>query len=150
MARACGSYPQCRWFKSNYRYHRAPNRGRISGPMVKRLRHRPFTAVTRVRVPFGSPAKPAIRVLRIAVLFSLLLFSVHIFLPVFLQPAATCEKIRQGHMRKSNILIKITKPRVYLRLTNRRPQNAAAVIFLLDNSSMFGYNVLARSRNDAA
>jgi glutamine synthetase adenylyltransferase len=83
-------------------------------------------------------------------LFSLLLFSVHIFLPVFLQPAATCEKIRQGHMRKSNILIKITKPRVYLRLTNRRPQNAAAVIFLLDNSSMFGYNVLARSRNDAA
>ena len=26
-----------------------------SGPMVKRLRHRPFTAVTRVRFPFGSP-----------------------------------------------------------------------------------------------
>ena len=25
------------------------------GPMVKRLRHRPFTAVTRVRVPVGSP-----------------------------------------------------------------------------------------------
>ena len=25
--------------------------------MVKRLRHRPFTAVTRVRVPVGSPAK---------------------------------------------------------------------------------------------
>ena len=27
------------------------------GPMVKRLRHRPFTAVTRVRVPVGSPFK---------------------------------------------------------------------------------------------
>ena len=25
--------------------------------MVKRLRHRPFTAVTRVRVPVGSPQK---------------------------------------------------------------------------------------------
>ena len=24
------------------------------GPMVKRLRHRPFTAVTRVRFPLGS------------------------------------------------------------------------------------------------
>ena len=24
------------------------------GPMVKRLRHRPFTAITRVRVPVGS------------------------------------------------------------------------------------------------
>ncbi len=28
-----------------------------SGPMVKRLRHRPFTAVTRVRFPFGSPSR---------------------------------------------------------------------------------------------
>ena len=27
----------------------------IHGSMVKRLRHRPFTAVTRVRVPYGSP-----------------------------------------------------------------------------------------------
>src|SRR5699024_2750166 len=26
----------------------------IYGPLVKRLRHRPFTAVTRVRVPYGS------------------------------------------------------------------------------------------------
>ena len=25
------------------------------GPLVKWLRHRPFTAVTRVRVPYGSP-----------------------------------------------------------------------------------------------
>ena len=55
MARACGSYPQCRWFKSDYRYHRSSNRRSNSGPMVKRLRHRPFTAVTRVRFPFGSP-----------------------------------------------------------------------------------------------
>ena len=34
---------------------RASSRGRNCGPMVKRLRHRPFTAVTRVRFPFGSP-----------------------------------------------------------------------------------------------
>ena len=27
----------------------------ISGPLVKRLRHRPFTAVSRVRFPDGSP-----------------------------------------------------------------------------------------------
>jgi hypothetical protein len=27
----------------------------IDGPLVKRLRHRPFTAVTRVRIPYGSP-----------------------------------------------------------------------------------------------
>ena len=26
----------------------------FNGPLVKRLRHRPFTAVTRVRVPYGS------------------------------------------------------------------------------------------------
>jgi hypothetical protein len=26
----------------------------IIGPLVKRLRHRPFTAVTRVRFPYGS------------------------------------------------------------------------------------------------
>ena len=55
LARACGSYPQCRWFDSNYRYHGAPNQERVHGPMVKRLRHRPFTAVSRVRFPFGSP-----------------------------------------------------------------------------------------------
>ena len=48
LARACGSYPQCRWFESNCRYHKAARWS--SG-----LRHRPFTAVTRVRFPFGSP-----------------------------------------------------------------------------------------------
>ena len=26
----------------------------LPGPLVKRLRHRPFTAVTRVRIPYGS------------------------------------------------------------------------------------------------
>jgi hypothetical protein len=26
----------------------------LHGPLVKRLRHRPFTAVTRVRIPYGS------------------------------------------------------------------------------------------------
>ena len=47
LARACGSYPQCPRFKSTYRYH--------YGPLVKWLRHRPFTAVTWVRFPYGSP-----------------------------------------------------------------------------------------------
>ncbi len=27
----------------------------LNGPLVKRLRHRPFTAITGVRVPYGSP-----------------------------------------------------------------------------------------------
>ena len=62
LARACGSYPQCRWFKSDYRYQVAsegPCRGSHSvsfyGALVKRLRHGPFTAVTRVRLSYGSP-----------------------------------------------------------------------------------------------
>ena len=36
---------------SNYSYL---NSFQIYGPLVKRLRHRPFTAVTRVRFPYGS------------------------------------------------------------------------------------------------
>ena len=48
LARAIGSYPIGRGFKSNFRYH---------GPLVKRLRHRPFTAVTGVRFPLGSPER---------------------------------------------------------------------------------------------
>ena len=47
LARAFGSYPKCRWFESIRRYQ--------YGPVVKRLRHRPFTAVTRVRFSSGSP-----------------------------------------------------------------------------------------------
>ena len=49
LARALGSYPTGRWFKSDFRYH--------AGPLVKRLRHGPFTAVTWVRFPYGSPKK---------------------------------------------------------------------------------------------
>ena len=49
LARAPGSYPVGRRFKSHFRYH--------NGPLVKRLRHRPFTAVTWVRFPYGSPKK---------------------------------------------------------------------------------------------
>ena len=48
MARAIGSYPIGHGFKSNSRYH---------GPLVKRSRHRPFTAVTGVRFSHGSPKK---------------------------------------------------------------------------------------------
>ena len=56
MARALGSYPGCHRFKSSRRYH---SRGALPlrhlGPLVKWLRHRPFTAVTWVRIPYGSP-----------------------------------------------------------------------------------------------
>ena len=66
MARACGSYPQCHRFESSRRYHRPVRRGSVSpvipsankdGPLVKRLRHGPFTAVTWVRFPYGSPCR---------------------------------------------------------------------------------------------
>ena len=53
MARARGSYPRCPRFKSRCRYHAADVLQH--GPLVKWLRHRPFTAVTRVRVSYGSP-----------------------------------------------------------------------------------------------
>ena len=54
LARALGSYPGCRWFKSDCRYH-------FYGPLVKRLRHRPFTAESWVRFPYGSPQNLAER-----------------------------------------------------------------------------------------
>ena len=38
----------------------------LPGPLVKRLRHRPFTAVTWVRFPYGSPNKKS-RCLRIGI-----------------------------------------------------------------------------------
>ena len=70
MARALGSYPSCHRFESSRRYHPeeaalAASSGPalisahlgIRGPVVKRLRHRPFTAVTRVRFPSGSPIR---------------------------------------------------------------------------------------------
>ena len=75
MVIAIGSSPIGRRFEPHRRYQRTlpnaakrkPLRGNAVfirrlraaryGPMVKRLRHRPFTAVTRVRVPVGSPNK---------------------------------------------------------------------------------------------
>ena len=51
LARAIGSYPIGHGFKSSFRYH--------FGPLVKRLRHGPFTAVTWVRFPYGSPKNTA-------------------------------------------------------------------------------------------
>ena len=63
MARARGSYPRCHWFKSSCRYHLQsrifPIPYMTDGPVVKRLRLRPFTAATRVRVPSGSPPTPS-------------------------------------------------------------------------------------------
>ena len=53
LARATGSYPVGHRFKSGLRYH--------FGPLVKRLRHRPFTAVTAVRFCYGSPKIDKIR-----------------------------------------------------------------------------------------
>ena len=57
LARASGSYPAGRWFKSDIRYHQnamGVTRFRcvlLYGALVKRLRHGPFTAVTGVRFP---------------------------------------------------------------------------------------------------
>ena len=50
LARACGSYPQCQQFKSVRRYHKFNKALWSSG-----LRHHPFTVVSRVRFPAGSP-----------------------------------------------------------------------------------------------
>ena len=55
MARAFGSYPKCHRFESSRRYHGLF--GPALGALVKRLRHRPFTAVTRVRFPYASPRR---------------------------------------------------------------------------------------------
>ncbi len=61
LARATGSYPVGQRFKSTRRYHVGRDRVPPPGPVVKRLRHRPFTAVTRVRFPSGSPKKEALQ-----------------------------------------------------------------------------------------
>ncbi len=59
LARAFGSYPKCHRFESSYRYHSLePHREvrlDLSGLFVKWLRHRPFTAGSRVRIPYRSP-----------------------------------------------------------------------------------------------
>ena len=78
MARAFGSYPNCRWFDSDRRYqlpgkadvpsavHRPA--GQVSsiryGPMVKRSRHGPFKAVTGVRFSLGSPQTKRVGICR--------------------------------------------------------------------------------------
>ena len=69
MARALGSYPSCPRFESRCRYHIPKGGGpaalgeptrrstpQRNGALVKRLRHRPFTAVIRVRFPYASPS----------------------------------------------------------------------------------------------
>ena len=50
LARAIGSYPAGHKFKSYCRYHKY-------GPIVKRLRHHPFTVKSAVRIRLGSPLK---------------------------------------------------------------------------------------------
>ena len=66
LARVLGSYPIGRRFESHCRYqinkpyllrwfNKRTFEPLIYGPVVKRLRHRPFTAVTRVRFSSGSP-----------------------------------------------------------------------------------------------
>ena len=60
LARAFGSYPKCRWFNPFAATIVKTLLWQIlyrSGPLVKRLRHRPFTAVSRVRFSHGSPVK---------------------------------------------------------------------------------------------
>ena len=68
LARVLGSYPIGRRFESHCRYqinnsylprcfYKRAFEPLIYGPVVKRLRHRPFTAVTRVRFSSGSPQR---------------------------------------------------------------------------------------------
>src|SRR5699024_7016475 len=47
--KSCRPQPRSRGFESLALRHPS-----IYGPLVKWLRHRPFTAVTRVRIPYGS------------------------------------------------------------------------------------------------
>ena len=70
MARASGSYPEGHRFKSRCRYQTGNGFIPSYGPVVKRSRHRPFTAVTRVRFSSGSP-KTTVRQSR-AVVFLIL------------------------------------------------------------------------------
>ena len=58
LARVLGSYPIGRWFKSYCRYQvgaLSQDCDNAFGPLVKRLRHRPFTAESWVQFPYGSP-----------------------------------------------------------------------------------------------
>ncbi len=52
-------YNKIRWFEKSiveiFKATSILNYIHCTGPLVKRLRHRPFTAVTRVRIPYGSP-----------------------------------------------------------------------------------------------
>ena len=50
--------------------------------MVKRLRHRPFTAVTRVRFPVGSPVSLVIMWLRDFCIFGRIKFKKISYTPV--------------------------------------------------------------------
>ena len=60
---SCPSWPKEHDWKSCIRHKRIKGSNPllsaigfiIFGPLVKWLRHRPFTAVTRVRIPYGSP-----------------------------------------------------------------------------------------------
>ena len=72
LARVLGSYPIGRRFESHCRYqinkpyllrwfYKRAFEPLIYGPVVKRLRHRPFTAVTRVRFSYGSPEKSIVK-----------------------------------------------------------------------------------------
>ena len=45
-------------------------RSPLPGPLVKRLRHRPFTAVTWVRFPYGSPKRGHLKVSSFFALFN--------------------------------------------------------------------------------
>ncbi len=90
MARATGSYPVGREFKSHSRYQ--------FGPLVKRLRHRPFTAVTRVRFSYGSPIG---------------LLSVQPLIYIF-RPVGQVVKTAASHAANtSSTLVRVTRQKLY-------------------------------------
>ena len=91
MARALGSYPNGRWFKSDFRYH--------NGPLVKRLRHGPFTAVTWVRFPYGSPAKKHCD----AVLFLFFISAHQVWERTHLYPSLFCANTAKFSLRSKGV-----------------------------------------------
>ncbi len=66
MARAFGSYPKCRWFKSDRRYQRfvqscgVNNAPQIFGPLVKRPKTPPFHGGNRGSNPLWVTIKISI------------------------------------------------------------------------------------------
>ena len=112
LARAIGSYPAGHKFKSYCRYH-------IHGPIVKRLRHHPFTVKSAVRIRLGSPDKKLERNL-----------GLFFFFPQsgrFEICDARCFKLRWSVNTRYSVASLLTNP---LGVTNQNPSRIDSVFFI--------------------